>query len=97
MAHRARTRPGVAMALDALGPLGPSFATKRTRRAHALLSALGCVSGLRRIAESSSSPPCPSASVEPESLEPRERHAASDESRPSVSAASAHIGKKNRM
>ncbi len=81
MAHRVRTRPGVAMALDALGPLGPSFATKRTRRAHALLITLGGVSGPRRIAESASKP-----------LErPPERHAESAESRPIVSEASVGI------
>ena len=53
MSHRVRTSPGVAMALDILGM---SFETKRTRRAHALLSALGGVSGLRRIASSAPSP-----------------------------------------
>jgi hypothetical protein len=87
MAHRVLTRPGVAMALDALGPLGPSFATKRTRRAHALLITLGGVSGPRRIAESASKP-VPCVPLE----RPPERHTESAESRPIVSAASVHIG-----
>jgi hypothetical protein len=91
MAHRVRTRPGLAMALDALGPLGPSFATKRTRRAHALLSTLGGVSGPRRIAESASKP-VPCVPLE----RPPERHAESAESRPIVSAASVHIGRENK-
>ncbi len=86
MAHRVRTRPGVAMALDALGPLGPSFATKRTRRAHALLSTLGGVSGPRRIAESASKP-VPCVPLE----RPPERHTESAESRPIVSEASVGI------
>ena len=86
MAHRVRTRPWVAMALDALGPLGPSFATKRTRRAHALLSTLGGVSGPRRIAERASKP-VPCVPLE----RPPERHAESAESRPIVSEASVGI------
>jgi hypothetical protein len=86
MAHRVLTRPGVAMALDALGPLGPSFATKRTRRAHALLSTLGGVYGPRRIAESASKP-VPCVPLE----RPPERHTESAESRPIVSEASVHI------
>jgi hypothetical protein len=77
------------MALDALGPLGPSFATKRTRRAHALLSTLGGVSGLRRIAKSASKP----VSLVPRERLP-ERHAESAESSPIVSAASVSIGRK---
>jgi hypothetical protein len=91
MAHRVRTRPGVAMAPDALCPLGPSFATKRTRRAHALLSTLGGVSGPRRIAESASKP-VPCVPLE----RPPERHVDSAESSPIVSAASVHIGRENK-
>ena len=84
--------PGPPVTPGPLGPPGPSFETKRTRREHALLRTLGGVSGLRRITESASRPPCASARGEPESWEPRERHAESAESRPKVSAASAHIG-----
>ena len=82
------------MALNAFGALGPpvtpvapapSFETKRTRRAHALLRTLGGVSGLRRIAESAS---------KPVPLVPPERHTESAESRPIVSAASVSIGRK---
>ncbi len=91
MAHRVRTRPGVAMALDALRPLGPSFATKRTRRAHALLSTLGGVSGPRRIAESASKP-APCVPLE----RPPERHAESAESSPIVSEASVHIERETK-
>ncbi len=91
MAHRVRTRPWVAMALDALGPLGPSFATKRTRRAHALLSTLGGVSGPRRIAERASKP-APCVPLE----RPPERHTESAESRPIVSSASVHIERETK-
>jgi hypothetical protein len=91
MAHRVRTRPWVAMALDALGPLGPSFATKRTRRAHALLSTLGGVSGPRRIAERASKP-APCVPLE----RPPERHTESAESSPIVSSASVHIERETK-
>ncbi len=86
MSQRFRTRPGVAMAPDALGPLGPSLVTKLTRRAHALLSTLGGVSGPRRIAERASKP-VPCVPLE----RPPERHAESAESSPIVSEASVHI------